>query len=76
MATYKLTLAGCVREDGLSIPNNQDNRHWREFLAWQAAGNTPDPIDPDPPPTQDQIDAAIGNSPTEETDDDATQEIV
>lgn len=26
------------------IPKDPDNRHYREYLEWVAAGNTPDPM--------------------------------
>ena len=31
--------------DGASIPADPDNADWREFQAWLADGNTPDPVD-------------------------------
>lgn len=43
MALYKLDPIGVVRSDGLHIPNDTRNRHWQEYLAWVALGNTPDP---------------------------------
>lgn len=55
MADYKLTLDGqtIVRtSDGANIPLNECNRDYRGYLAWIAEGNTPDPADPLPPPTQ------------------------
>ena len=39
--------------DGAFI-NPQTNA---DYLAWLTAGNTPDPQDPPPPPTQDELDA-------------------
>lgn len=35
--------SGVIREDGASIPNEPMNRHWQEYLQWEADGNTPDP---------------------------------
>lgn len=32
-----------VKKDNMFIPCAQGNRHWREFLEWEAEGNTPDP---------------------------------
>ena len=29
----------------LSIPINEDNRHYQEYLEWLAEGNTPQPAD-------------------------------
>lgn len=65
MALYKLSNTGVHHEDGRNISGSLDNRDWREFLEWQAAGNTPDPQDPDPPPTQDQIDAIAAKTDIE-----------
>lgn len=46
MAKYKLTENGVFdTENNLSIPNAPDNRHWREYQEWAAAGNVPDPIE-------------------------------
>lgn len=46
MAIYKFQSA--VREDGvkkdsMSIPASSGNRHWKEFLEWEALGNVADP---------------------------------
>lgn len=30
---------------GATIPADERNRDWREFLAWVAEGNTPDPME-------------------------------
>jgi hypothetical protein len=50
MAKYKLTESGVLdTETGAHIPNNEGNRHWREYQEWLAEGNTPDPADPPPP---------------------------
>lgn len=48
MADYRLNgtdeFSGVFyRPDGISIPNDSMNRHWQEYLAWKALGNTPDP---------------------------------
>lgn len=44
MAKYKLTQDGVVdTEEGLNIPDDIGNRHWREYLDWVALGNTADP---------------------------------
>jgi hypothetical protein len=58
MADYKLTKVGArkIANTGngvLDIPNDERNRHWREFQRWLADGNIPDPLDPDPPPITD-----------------------
>lgn len=48
---FKLTKTGVRRlDDGAFIPNDPDNLDWKAFLAWQAAGNVPQPVDPDPAP--------------------------
>jgi hypothetical protein len=39
-----------------------DNGDYRQYLAWLAAGNTPEPRDPDPPPTQDELDTAAAKT--------------
>lgn len=44
--------------DGACIPADERNADYVGFLAWQAAGNTPQPADPAPPPTQEELDAA------------------
>ena len=41
--TYKLMEHGVQRSDGTHIPATTGNRHWREYLKWLDAGNTPDP---------------------------------
>jgi hypothetical protein len=49
--TYKLTKSGVQRlADGAWIPNASDNTDWQEYQKWLAAGNTPQPADPDPVP--------------------------
>lgn len=56
MAKYKLTESGCRDvERGLHIPDDPQNRHWKEYLEWVAAGNTPDPEDVPPPPTAEEL---------------------
>lgn len=47
---YALLQGGCVRRsaDGVAIPSDPDNTDWREFEAWRAAGNAPDPVPPEP----------------------------
>lgn len=43
---YRLTDRGVIRTiDNLHIPANTDSYLYQDFLRWQAAGNTPDPID-------------------------------
>jgi len=49
MARYSMGENGVVlRDDGASIPPAIENRDYREFLEWVAAGNTPDPYVPPP----------------------------
>lgn len=49
---YMLRADGYITRtiDGASIPPDQHNVDYRDFLAWLAGGNTPDPI----PPTLDE----------------------
>jgi len=44
MAKYTLTWHGTLidNEDGYHIPQDMDNRHFQEYLAWKASGNWPD----------------------------------
>jgi hypothetical protein len=44
---YKLTPSSYVIRliDGAFIPADSDNRDYKEFLAWIAAGNEPEPAD-------------------------------
>lgn len=47
---YKIIVGGVLRiSDGASIPNDPANRDWREYRDWLARGNTPLPVDPEPP---------------------------
>jgi hypothetical protein len=58
MAKYRLTEDGCVdTEVGHSIPNDNGNRHWREYQEWLAAdvANVPDPEPVPVPPTDAQL---------------------
>ena len=49
--SYKLMKRGVKRlADGACIPPMMDNMDWRRYQEWLAAGNTPDPVDPDPAP--------------------------
>lgn len=48
---YRLTKSGIQRlADGAWIPNATANTDWQEYQKWLAAGNTPQPADPDPAP--------------------------
>jgi hypothetical protein len=53
--TYKLLADGSIRRiaDGAIIPPDQGNLDYREFLAWEQRGNTPEPTDEPPPPPPD-----------------------
>ena len=33
------------KSEKISIPFDPDNRHYQEYLAWVAEGNTPEPAD-------------------------------
>jgi hypothetical protein len=48
MADYKLQWDGCVirASDGVTIPPDEQNRDFAEYLAWVEAGGKPDPADP------------------------------
>lgn len=57
MADYTLLKNQMIRRnvDGSQFPESPTNRDRIEYLKWQTAGNTPDPIEPDPPPSQDEL---------------------
>ena len=46
---YRLTDGGVIRlSDGASIPADERNSDYQAFLAWEADGNTPIPMQPAP----------------------------
>ena len=49
---YKLTNNNNIfrQLDGMFIPYEPANTDYQQYLAWLAAGNTPEPADPPPPP--------------------------
>jgi hypothetical protein len=59
MNPYKVTEGVSVvrQSDGVTIPADPANVDYQEFLAWQAQGNTPDPVDEPviPPPAPDFV---------------------
>jgi hypothetical protein len=59
MSDYRLLPTGGVLHvpTGRSIPDAPGNRHWEEYQRWLAAGNTPEPADPEPEPSQMPSDA-------------------
>lgn len=66
MADYRLTKRGVRRIiDAADIPESIENRDWIAFTKWLADGNTADAIEPDPPPSKDEIDAAAARSETD-----------
>lgn len=52
MSNYKLLRSGGVQrlDDGAFIPPTTDNHDWRDYQAWLALGNAPQPADPAPVP--------------------------
>ena len=56
MAKYALVEGGGVKdtEEGLDIPAELRNRHYRRYLKWLGEGNTPDPV-PDNTLTNEQL---------------------
>jgi len=50
---YKLSYSNHVvirLRDGANIPFDEQNQDYREYLAWLAEGNMPEPPDPQPEP--------------------------
>jgi hypothetical protein len=65
--TYQLTTGDTILRlaDNAFIPADPANRDYAEFQAWLAAGNTPEPAPPSPPPGPDYLafwDALITSS--------------
>lgn len=61
---YKLTNSTAIqRADGATIPADPANTDYAEYLAWVAAGNTPDAagVPPQPTPLQEIADIEAAN---------------
>ena len=58
---YKLTNSSTVLRliDGACISADEGNRDYREYLAWLADGNMPQPV---PSPTADEIQSALSSA--------------
>jgi hypothetical protein len=54
---YQLTSGDTILRlsDGGLIPADPGNRDWADYQTWLAAGNTPEPAPPAPPPAPDYI---------------------
>lgn len=59
---YRASTNGMIQRlaDGAFIPENADNRDYQAFLAWQAAGNTPEPAPPAPWPELTKLQLRLG----------------
>ena len=44
-STENTTIRAIINEETWSVPIDDDNRHYREILAWVAEGNTIEPAD-------------------------------
>lgn len=64
---YKIISTALVKRlaDGACIPADAANRDWRTYQEWLAAGNTPEPADPESPAPSiaETIDSAIDAHP-------------
>jgi hypothetical protein len=56
MAKYQLLTTGVLdTETNRAVPEDDRNRHWKEYLVWLGEGNTPDPVPAPPAPTNQQV---------------------